>query len=192
LRARHEFLLREGGAMKGAGFIVALLAPIGLAHGAKQPAITNGPAIALMRYACLGPCPAYSVTVDGDGHITYMGESNTGALGVRTAKIDAADYAELVRSLSALTSYQDSYQNESDGCEERWTDHSHFMIALHSATANKQVRVDLGCEGKRVQADIEALTKLAKRIDDSLSTDRWTSYSTQTGGYPAGMSEPKE
>lgn len=177
--------------MQRFGFVIAMLAPVGLAHAAK-PVITSDASIALMREACLGACPSYSVTVDGDGHITFIGESNTGAVGIRTATINQEDYAKLVQTLGVLTSYQDSYRIKQDGCETYWTDHSRFTIALHSRAVNKQVHVDLGCEGKRVQVEIEAMTRLARQIDDSLSTERWTAYSTETGGYPAGMSEPKE
>lgn len=167
-----------------------LLAQAAYAHAAK-PVITNGPAIALSRGSCLGACPTYSVTVDGDGHITFVGEANTGAVGVRTATIDAVEYAELVKAMGVLTLFQDSYQNERDGCTTYWTDHWRFKIALHSAAVSKQIEVDPGCEGERVTPDIEVLTKLAKRIDQMLATDRWTAYSLETGGYPAGMSEPK-
>src|SRR4029079_17210667 len=52
-------------------------------------------AITLERSACLGTCPAYSVTLHRDGTAAWRGEMFTSPLGEAVGYIDGQDFDEL-------------------------------------------------------------------------------------------------
>lgn len=53
--------------------------------------------IRLERISCAGKCPAYTVDIDGDGHVTYEGLERVATLGRRTWQVPAEDVTELVQ-----------------------------------------------------------------------------------------------
>ena len=52
--------------------------------------------ILLDRTACYGTCPAYKVTIHGDGRVEYTGEENVRAKGAREGRIEKTGIAELL------------------------------------------------------------------------------------------------
>jgi hypothetical protein len=67
--------------------------------------------ITLERTPCFGTCPAYRVTVHGDGEVTYEGEMFVEVTGTETYQIPEADVRELVSAFVSLNffSLDDEY-----------------------------------------------------------------------------------
>jgi hypothetical protein len=67
--------------------------------------------ITLERTPCFGSCPAYRVTVRGDGGVTYEGENFVEVTGTKTYQIPEADVRELVAAFVSLNyfSLEDEY-----------------------------------------------------------------------------------
>jgi hypothetical protein len=67
--------------------------------------------ITLERTPCFGSCPAYRVTVSGDGQVTYKGEGFVEVTGTKTYQIPEADVRELVSAFVSLNyfSLDDEY-----------------------------------------------------------------------------------
>jgi hypothetical protein len=55
--------------------------------------------VTLERTACFGTCPVYSVTVTGDGRVSYVGSQNVRVSGTHTWTIDPAAVAALVAEI---------------------------------------------------------------------------------------------
>ncbi len=75
----------------------------------------SGVVITLERTPCFGSCPAYRVTVHGDGQVTYEGEMFVEVMGVETYQIPEEDVRELVAAFVSLNyfSLDDEYVSRS-------------------------------------------------------------------------------
>jgi len=62
----------------------------------------EGFSITLERTSCFGTCPEYSVTVRGDGSVTYHGEQYVAATGEQTASIPIDDVQRLVEKIDEI------------------------------------------------------------------------------------------
>ena len=94
------------------GVLVAALVGSACWTGAEPdavtPAVANKPApvrepirlrVKLERTACLGMCPAYSVTIAGDGRVDWIGHANVAAIGRRRGRVTRSDLEQLARYL---------------------------------------------------------------------------------------------
>lgn len=74
------------------------------ASAAEPPATPAGPdvVIRLERGPCFGSCPVYSVTVLGDGSVTFIGKRFVASPGVHKAQLEEADYRRLVDAVDEL------------------------------------------------------------------------------------------
>jgi ankyrin repeat protein len=68
------------------------------ARAVPFPKISDRSAVAirLSRSGCYGFCPAYSVTIHGDGSVVYAGNRFVSIAGTHDARISAADFAALL------------------------------------------------------------------------------------------------
>lgn len=55
--------------------------------------------IRLERTQCFGTCPAYTISISGDGRVDWFGRANVAALGRRAGRVTAAELAELSRRI---------------------------------------------------------------------------------------------
>ncbi len=77
----------------------------------SMPDDLSSVAITLERTPCFGTCPAYRVTVRGDGQVTFTGEMFVEVIGTETYRIPEADVRELVSAFVSLNffSLEDEY-----------------------------------------------------------------------------------
>lgn len=73
--------------------------------------------ITLERTGCYGTCPIYTVSISGDGTVTYQGERFVKTLGVQTYGIPVDDVEQLVAMV-----YQKNYFSLNDRYEVGATD----------------------------------------------------------------------
>ncbi|MBS0386022.1 MAG: hypothetical protein JSS00_11800, partial [Proteobacteria bacterium] len=94
-------------------FAMAACAPI----DASAPSGGDPLTITLTRTVCFGFCPAYTVSITGDGQVTYVGRSFVNVTGEQRATVSPAAVQELVRRFDAahFGSLRDQYRaNVSD------------------------------------------------------------------------------
>jgi len=66
------------------------------------PALPSSFDITLERTRCFGACPAYKVTIDGDGRVRWTGEDHVVAIGERRATVPPKRIAELQRMIDVV------------------------------------------------------------------------------------------
>jgi len=141
-------------------------------HRAVGPKDPQSVSIGLERTRCYGYCPAYSVTIHGDGSVKYFGKYYVDIPGEQTAKIPPDKLQEMltafdnVRFFSLLDHYRDS-------C----TDMPTFYISLTVDGKSKRIE-NYYCDHKTwgPQAD---LTKLAAQIDAVSGAKQWIKCDAQ-------------
>src|SRR5258708_13538121 len=99
---------------KAAAFTCLLMTSLlSQSPGAQEPAPSTLKAavIKMSRTACFGTCPVYDLELDGSGSVTYVGKKFVRVVGKRTAHIDPAKVAELIRQFHAINFFvlKDSY-----------------------------------------------------------------------------------
>jgi hypothetical protein len=119
--------------------------------------------ITLKRTLCFGTCPAYSVTIDGDGNVTFDGQTYVDSKGRHSGKIAP----EQVRALFAafqkadFFSLFDNYSSRItdmpthivtlayDGHSKTVTDYAGFRVGMPQAVADLEVLIDTTADTKR-------------------------------------------
>ena len=120
--------------------------------------------ITLERTRCFGVCPAYTLTIYGDGQVVYDSKDFVRIEGTRTANISEEKVRQLVTEFQNIDyfSLDDSYE------EFNVTD---MPSAITSITINGQTKTI-----RHYHGDLSApkkLTELENRIDQIVNTDQW-------------------
>ena len=119
-----------------------------------QPRSASGPVeITLERTVCFGTCPAYTVTIQGDGTVTYEGRQFVRVIGTQTWKIDPATVAALAAEMQ-----QAGYFDLQDSYEARVTDNPTTWTSLTVGQRTKRI--------KDYVAGPPKLKEIEKKIDD--------------------------
>ncbi len=119
--------------------------------------------ITLQRTPCLGACPAYVVTVQGDGTVFYKGVQHAPFIGTRQGKVAPADVQHLVAAFDAAGFWglQDSYTGGP-------TDQPSAITTLVAGSRHKTIN-DYGGS----PAAPPALRALESQIDTVVNTAQW-------------------
>jgi hypothetical protein len=146
--------------------VLALLGALALSSCApvETPAAEGPVMITLTRSVCFGFCPAYRVTISGDGEVTYVGERFVNVVGQRRATIPRADVERLLRRFDdvGFDQLRDAYRAEV-------TDLPTYTVTLERNGRRKTV-VDYG----GVSAGMpRAVRDLQDEIDRVANTGRW-------------------
>ena len=120
--------------------------------------------ITLERTRCFGVCPAYTLTIYGDGRVVYDGKDFVRVEGARTANIGEESISRLVTEFQNIDyfSLDDSYE------EFNATD---MPSAITSITINGKTKTI-----RHYHGDLSApkkLTELENKIDQIVNTDQW-------------------
>jgi hypothetical protein len=120
--------------------------------------------VTLHRSMCYGTCPAYGVTIDGDGTVTWDGQNYVAVKGQRTGKITP----EQVKALYAAFRKADFFWLL-DNYSSHITDMPSFTVTLaydgHSKTVTDYAGFRIGMP--KAVSDLEAL------IDRTANTSQW-------------------
>lgn len=129
--------------------------------------------IGLQRTRCFGSCPAYTVTLSGNGDVTFLSDDRSLAVpGRHTAHIPT----QAVQAL--LTQFkQANFLSAEDVYRCSWTDLPTYTLTLSIADLHKQV-VDYGGQLVGLPSSIAALEDA---IDATAGTDRWIRGNALTG-----------
>ncbi len=132
---------------------------------APAPAPSSDPVtITLTRTVCFGFCPAYTVSITGDGQVTYVGRSFVNVTGEQHATISPEAVQGLLRRFDAV-----QFESLNDAYRAHVTDLPTTTIALERNGRQKTV-VDYG----GVSAGMpQAVRELQAEIDRVAGTSRW-------------------
>src|SRR5262249_27782579 len=90
--------------------------------------------ITLERTRCYGSCPAYSVTLRGDGSVEYAGEIGVDIPGRQAGRIDPSRVIELTKSAESI-----GFFTMKSSYFEDCTDLPTTTISIRTRTRNKRV-----------------------------------------------------
>jgi hypothetical protein len=135
--------------------------------------------IRFQRTECYGSCPAYKVTIFGDGRVEYVGEKNVKVQGKKNGRIGEGD----LRSLLAAFSKADFFSlgenlGESKCSCALWTDFPTTLteITIGSSTHRLEHYAGCGCASKELFA-------LEDEIDKAAKVQIWTGDVSKAGPF---------
>lgn len=130
--------------------------------------------ITLERSYCFGMCPVYSLTIGGDGTVTYQGTRYVNVVGTATSQIPVSDVQALVDQMM-----QADYFNLSvpATCPEgMWTDMPSSITSLSLDNQSHTIVYDHGN-----QCAPAILATLENRIDEISKSAQWVKCDTADG-----------
>ena len=129
------------------------------------------PVITLERTVCYGFCPAYKVSIFGDGSVLYEGKEFVKKKGKAEGLITKDQLQQLVREFEKLdyVNLDDEY-SEGHNCPESWTDNPSAITSLNQNGKVKRVVHYYGCRGLTI---LDQLTALENKIDEVVNSKRW-------------------
>ena len=142
----------------------ALVACAPLDSPAETPPVNSDLEITLTRTMCYGFCPAYTVTVTGDGQVRYEGSRFVNVVGARTATVPREDVARLLERFDEV-----GFERLNDEYRGQMTDLPTTTVTLVRNGRRKTV-VDYG----GVSAGMpRAMRDLQREIDQVAQTAQW-------------------
>lgn len=135
--------------------------------------------IQLERTACYGTCPAYAITIHGDGKVEYVGKKHVKVTDPREKQIDAATVKALVAKLSEakFASIPDQYSGQTCTCR-KCTDFPSATIDVHTPSGSHRVEHYHGCA-----CAPKALFDLENGIDKAAGSQEWTGDTSKAGPF---------
>ncbi len=127
--------------------------------------------IRLSRSGCYGSCPAYSVTISGDGTVSYQGGRSVSIAGEHTARVSPETARQLLDYFRKANFFD--VQNE---YRAHVTDNPVYRLELIVGTTRKTVTDYVG-QWVGMPA---AITHLEDAVDQAADSARWVTASSQT------------
>jgi hypothetical protein len=129
--------------------------------------------IQIERTICYGSCPAYTITINEDGEITWHGQSYVAQKGERSIRVDPKVFKSALALLekAEFRSFATRYQRgERDGCKSLVTDSPDAVITVKTSAYEHRVWHYHGCEGFPRESE---LINLEDELDELLGSERW-------------------
>lgn len=147
-------------------FMLAACAPVDTP--AETPPVTppaaNNVEIRLERGVCFGFCPAYTVTISGDGQVRYNGARFVNVVGERSAAIPREDVARLVARFDEI-----GFDRLNDAYRANVTDLPTYRVSITRNGRTKTI-VDYGGVGAGMPRSVR---DLQVEIDRVAGTAQW-------------------
>jgi hypothetical protein len=137
-----------------------LLIALASSAAAQTRTIPSDTVIRLQRTSCLGTCPAYTVTIDAGGVVTYEGDSHVRVVGRQTSRIAPASLTRLLEVAERIRFFglRDTY-------EESITDLPTTYVTITAGGRTKKIKDYYGAPA--------GLKELEDAIDAAARTKRW-------------------
>lgn len=144
--------------------VLAASLPASAAQNASVPSDTR---ITLERTRCFGECPAYSVSVDASGNVTYVGKDLVRVVGEARARIDVSRVSELLDRARQIGFFdlRDEYKADV-------TDLPTTFVTVTTGGRSKRIEDYLGAPRE--------LREFERAIDQVTRTQRWVRIDTET------------
>jgi hypothetical protein len=139
------------------------------------------------RTACYGDCPAYKLTIYGDGRIEYEGIKNVKLVGRKQGDLANAELTHLVSQFNRADFFKiNQYSEKSCSCT-LCTDMPTAIIEIKVRGMSHRVEHYYGCRcAPKMLWDLEAT------IDKIANTERWTGDVSKQGPRGTTCFNPRE
>jgi hypothetical protein len=135
--------------------------------------------IQLERTACYGTCPAYSVTIHGDGRVEYNGKSHVKEMGTREGRIEMDKIRALASVFAKMKFWGLAEDYSAAKCKGRvCTDMATAITELSIRGVTHRVKHLYGCGSAP-----KSLFDLQSLIDKSANSTQWTGDVSNAGPY---------
>lgn len=130
--------------------------------------------LTLTRSMCFGYCPAYSVTMHGDGTVVYVGELHVATEGRAESRIDVNLLASILREMESI-----DFVHHDHTCVGLGTDASSIRVTLRIGGSSRTVEVannEVLCSHDLPSHEPEwhaAIQKIGERVDRAVDIERW-------------------
>jgi len=136
-------------------------------------------AIQLERIGCYGTCPAYSLTIHGDGRIEYNGKSHVKETGTRDGRIEVDKIRELASQFAKIKFWGITADYSEAKCRGRMcTDMATVVTEISIKGVTHRVNHYYGC-GRAPKS----LFDLESAIDKSANSEQWTGDVSKAGPF---------
>jgi hypothetical protein len=147
------------------------------ARGAA-PSIDADTSITLQRSACFGVCPSYSLSIEGDGVVSYIGASFVKVRGAASSQISSSAVQGLVDDMWSAGYFD---LDEPSPCSSTWSDAPSVITSLTLGERKHRVEHYHGNP-----CTPEVLTTIEDQIDEIAGSERWLRCDTPSGYCPSG------
>ena len=131
--------------------------------------------IQLERTTCFGACPAYSVSIDAQGNVTFEGKNFVRVKGPQTDRIPISKVRGLLETAERIRFFdlRDQYRtiHNPDGSETVVSDLPTTFVSIRSGGRSKRIDDYFGAP--------KALRDLEREIDLAAGTKRWVGIAEQ-------------
>ncbi len=124
------------------------------------------PVISLDRSGCFGSCPAYTLTLRGDGSATYIGKSDVQRVGNWRAKVDEKSLRYLMSAFEAIKFFE-----LKDVYDDMVTDIPTYTLSYQLGDSTKKVTDRFGPP--------PGLRELERSIDSVAETLKWNKVAAE-------------
>jgi hypothetical protein len=132
--------------------------------------------IRLERIRCFGNCPAYSVTIHGDGRLEYEGKEYVAEKGVRQGWVEAEEIKAVFTELANARFLTMTEEYGQSDCKRYCTDMAGATTEVTVKGVAHRVKHDYGCG-----AAPKALFSVESAIDKAAKIERWTGDVSKSG-----------
>lgn len=165
----------------GATLAIVTLALVAACRRNGELAAERAPAadsLVLERTLCYGSCPAYRLSIRGDGVIAFASRNPGDSTGTRTDSISPGQVAGLVQEARRLGFFTlpPVIADDSTLCPLRATDHPTATLTIFGADSTQQVVDYHGCysdHDRAVASRVRQLRQLEMRMDSVAGSSRW-------------------
>ena len=135
--------------------------------------------IQLERSRCFGICPAYTVTIHGDGRVEYNGKSYVKQTGTREGRIGADKIRDLLSDFRKTKFWGITEDYSEEKCKGRFcTDMATAVTELTIKGQTHRVKHYYGCGGAP-----KSLFDLESAIDKTANSEQWTGDVSKAGPF---------
>ncbi len=143
--------------------------------------------ISFERTGCFGNCPAYKLTVRGDGRVEYTGIRDVKITGDKSGKIDDAGLPLILAAFSKANFFSIGDNVSEQKCSCRLcTDMPTVYTSINVAGTNHRVDHYYGCG-----CASHELWNLEKTIDQVVNVAQWTGDVSKAGPMATTCWDPK-
>ena len=134
--------------------------------------------VRLKRIGCYGTCPAYTVTIYGDGRVEYDGEGHVAEKGKREGRVEADTIRALTLEFAKAKFLTLPADYLEANCRRYCTDMPTAVTELSVRGVSHNVKHYYGCAGVP-----KTLFELESAIDKSADVERWTGDVSKAGPF---------
>lgn len=134
--------------------------------------------VRLERTGCYGTCPAYRLTIHGDGRVEYDGQNYVKEKGTREGRAEIDKVKTLVSEFVRANFVALSEGYSEAKCSRYCTDMPTAVTELSLKGATHRVKHYYGCGGAP-----KALFDLESAIDKAANVEQWTGDVSKSGPF---------